>query len=101
MKSPPTWLTEPCPVWCARDHAEDDQPEDRAHRSAGVSVAVIAARPRIGRPEAQPRELVLTRFQHPGDPRSWVALELDGRIATLLLSAESYRALRSVDPLAA
>lgn len=37
----PSWLTEPCPAWCAGDHAEGDHPEDHAHRSSGVDVPVV------------------------------------------------------------
>jgi len=33
MTNRPTWLTEDCPTWCAREHHEQDLPDDRYHRS--------------------------------------------------------------------
>jgi hypothetical protein len=44
----PSWLTEQCPSWCARDHREHDHPEDRYHQSeASLLPGVVAARQAI------------------------------------------------------
>ncbi|MFT4210245.1 MAG: hypothetical protein QM626_00095 [Microbacterium sp.] len=40
----PTWQRTPCPPWCAGGHREDDHPEDRVHRSAGLTVPVVSRR---------------------------------------------------------
>ncbi|GAA1522683.1 DUF6907 domain-containing protein [Nocardioides humi] len=87
----PTWLTEPCPAWCEREHLEDDHPEDRYHQSAVVQVPVVAG-PRAIPMTARlvPLEMTVRIGRHLGERRVWLALEpAEGGAPSLVLSAES------------
>lgn len=95
----PSWLDEACPAWCAREHHEDDHPEDRQHRSRGIEVAgVVADRDRVTmRQVARGTELVVQRSQHLGGAESWVAIsDAEARDPSLEVSAETAERLGSV-----
>jgi hypothetical protein len=48
MEERPTWQVDPCPEWCAGAHAENDHPDDRVHRSAGIAVSAVLRSKRLG-----------------------------------------------------
>lgn len=43
MPSPsrPSWLTRPCPLWCAGEHYETDQAAERSHQGSSHHVPVV------------------------------------------------------------
>lgn len=92
-QSGPTWLTEPCPSWCVRDHREDDHPDDRYHQSEPTIVPAIA-----GDGDAVPAtdslmavDLSVRVGRHLDDELTWVAIETMGPGPGMMLSAESAR----------
>jgi hypothetical protein len=92
----PSWLGEPCPRWCVREHHEDDHPEDRYHQGEASYLPVVA-----GRTDTIPMtssltadELVVRRGRHLGEAVDWLAIESDDlRGLRLLLTVESARTL--------
>ncbi|MCX6401635.1 MAG: hypothetical protein NTX33_17115 [Propionibacteriales bacterium] len=95
--SSPTWLDEPCPPWCVRDHEEDDHPEDRYHQSepslfvgvagSGDQVPVTAS--------LAPLTLGIRLGCHVGEARAWVVIEsLETRHPRMVLTEEAAAALR-------
>lgn len=40
----PAWQIDPCPRWCAATHTVGDHPEDRVHRSDGITISTVARR---------------------------------------------------------
>jgi hypothetical protein len=98
---PPTWLTEPCPPWCARDHREQDHPEDRYHQSAASIAPVIASTlPTVPLTASlEPIDLVVRIGRYVGDLAEWVAIEpLELVQPRLVLTVESTRQLvRHID----
>lgn len=43
----PAWQIDSCPSWCAATHAATDHPEDRVHRSDGITIPTTLRRRRI------------------------------------------------------
>ncbi|TYL55914.1 hypothetical protein FXB39_01565 [Nocardioides sp. BGMRC 2183] len=92
----PSWLAEACPPWCAREHHEQDHPEDRYHQSAPSFAPVIAA---LG--HAIPVtdaltavELIIRMARYVGDVHTWIAIEgTEAPEPRLVLTAESARSL--------
>ncbi|GAA4803299.1 DUF6907 domain-containing protein [Nocardioides caeni] len=92
----PTWLTEPCPSWCARQHHEGDHPEDRFHQSTPSTIDAIA-----GTGDAVPLtstlhacEIVVRRGRHVGDAREWLSIEsAEHPQPRMALTAESAQSL--------
>lgn len=95
-QTPPTWLEEPCPAWCARRHEEDDHPEDRYHQSEGALLAGIAGAADTVPLTASLRatSLAVHLGRHPGEESAWVAVEaLDDLHPRLILTAQTARTL--------
>ena len=94
--SRPVWLTEPCPPWCADDHARQVIPDDRSHTSDLVDVPVIALE-RHRNAEAQivrcavTSDLLLAISRRVGEAETWVSIGADG--GQLDITAESARRL--------
>jgi len=92
----PTWLTEACPSWCAREHEEDDHPEDRYHQSE-PSIAPVIASGQVTVPVTSSLETVdlLVRIgRYVGETTEWMAIEpLELVQPRLLLTVESARHL--------
>ncbi|WP_244931802.1 hypothetical protein [Nocardioides sp. W7] len=94
----PSWLVEPCPPWCVREHREDDHPEDRYHQSQASHLPVVAGStdtiPMTDSLEAV--DVVVRRGRHLGEVVEWLAIESDDlRSLRLLLTVESATALTS------
>jgi len=89
----PSWLTEPCPPWCTREHHEDDHPEDRIHQDDGVVIPVVLAEidSATMRPTPRAVELVIRKVGPIADDRStWISIqETEGPDNYLLLSEQS------------
>ena len=96
VQSRPSWQVDPCPPWCAVDHGERDHPDDRVHRSATETVAVVARRTgfegaRIRRTaEATELDVALSRVD--GDGQTWLYVG-SGPAMAIEVSAESGRRL--------
>ena len=96
MQSRPSWQVDACPAWCVVDHGEHDHPDDRVHRSAALSVPVVARRTgfdgaRILRSaEATEFDVALSRVD--GDWQSWLYVG-SGPAMAVEVSAESGQAL--------
>ncbi len=91
-----TWLTAPCPIWCARAHEQADHPEDRYHRSEPSYVAALAAVERtVPVLDALTATDLLVRVgQYIDDPIAWVAIEAaEDPEPRLVLTLESARLL--------
>ncbi|WP_392390977.1 DUF6907 domain-containing protein [Nocardioides sp. LHD-245] len=94
--SRPTWLAEPCPPWCLREHDEDDHPDDREHRGEAVDLAVVATgEDAVPVTDAlAPLELVVQLHRRVGAPVEWVSIEpAEARQPRLALTRGSARAL--------
>jgi hypothetical protein len=94
--SRPTWLDEPCPPWCLREHDEDDHPEDREHRGAAIDVAVVATgEDAVPVTDALSHlDLVVQLHRRVGGPEEWVSIEpAEARQPRLALTRGSARAL--------
>lgn len=94
----PSWLREPCPWWCTREHDEDDHPEDRYHRSEASLAPAVAGHtdvlPMTASLEAV--EVIVRRGRHVGESVEWLAIESDElQRLRLLLTVESARSLVS------
>ncbi|MFT4286364.1 DUF6907 domain-containing protein [Nocardioides sp.] len=92
----PSWLTEACPAWCAREHREADHPEDRYHQSEPAIVPVIASlAPLVPVPASfEPADLVVRRCRYVADAVEWLAVEtLEAAHLRLVLTLESARRL--------
>lgn len=94
----PTWLTEPCPPWCVRDHAESDHAEDRYHQSEGSWVAALMEDATPGPAVARTTDLVVRLVRRLGEATTWVRVEEAEGALSLRLSAGS--ALRLADAIA-
>ncbi len=95
--SSPTWLDEPCPPWCVRDHEEDDHPEDRYHQSEPSLFAAIAGSgdqvPMTA--SLAPLTLGIHLGRHVGETRAWVVIEsLETRHPRMVLTEEAAVALQ-------
>lgn len=90
----PSWQLDACPHWCAGEHSEHDHPDDRVHRSAGRTVAVIARslhptkEAMVSSSEATEFEIGLSRRD--GKTTTWVFIG-DGAAHRIELSLESAR----------
>jgi hypothetical protein len=71
----PSWMAEPCPAWCVRDHGEDDHPDDRRHQGRPVEVHVVVASEAIPAASGTPATLVVQLDQPVGTRRAWVRIE--------------------------
>ncbi|WGX97977.1 DUF6907 domain-containing protein [Nocardioides sp. L-11A] len=94
--SRPTWLDEPCPSWCLREHDEDDHPEDREHRGEPVDLAVVATgEDAVPVTDAlAPLDLIVQLHRRVGAPVEWVSIEpAEARQPRLALTRGSARAL--------
>ncbi|GAA1527942.1 DUF6907 domain-containing protein [Nocardioides humi] len=97
----PTWLLEPCPAWCTREHVEDDHPEDRYHSSEASVVPAIATDEDRLPPSASADavELIVGMTRPVGELIEWVTIEPSlSRQPRLTLTRES--AQRLLDALA-
>ncbi|MBX3100766.1 MAG: hypothetical protein KF761_14460 [Salinibacterium sp.] len=43
----PIWQIDPCPPWCEATHSSDDHPDDRVHRSEGITISTTTRRRHI------------------------------------------------------
>ncbi len=92
----PTWLDEPCPRWCTRDHREDDHPEDRYHQGEPSVFTTVAGAGDSVPPGAslRPMSLGVRMGRQIGEERTWLLLEpLEDRHPRVVLSLEAARAL--------
>ncbi len=89
-----SWQRSPCPEWCVIDHAEEDHPDDRAHRDAGREIPVRLRVSDFSGSQAtehlREERLVLGRWQRDGESRTWYFLGNDHGVA-LELSEDSAR----------
>jgi hypothetical protein len=95
-RSRPTWLVEPCPPWCLREHEEADHPEDREHRGAAVRVSVLASGEDTIPATASlgALDLLVQLHRRVGETLEWVSIEpAEARQPRLALSRESARFL--------
>lgn len=87
----PTWLTEPCPPWCVREHREDDHPEDRKHESDATLFPAVVATFDPKEERSRPCEFVVTLSRRVGAAETWLFIgEAEGgehRILTTPASA--------------
>jgi hypothetical protein len=92
----PTWLTEPCPSWCARDHHEHDHPEDRYHQSLPSVVPAVAGSA-VNVPvtsSLQALDLVIRLGRYVGEATDWLVIEAaEQREPRLVITADSARLL--------
>ncbi len=95
----PSWLVEPCPSWCAREHEETDHPEDRYHQSDPAVVPAIASTV-VSVPVTASFEevdLVIRRCRYVADSVEWMAIEgLKSVEPRLVLTSDSARVLLRV-----
>ena len=101
--SQPSWLHEPCPAWCTREHREDDHPEDRVHQDDGVVIAAVLgdAHPTTLAVSGRPTELVVQRYRPiPRRTPTWLRIEEPegGSRTPLLLTDETAVRLRRALP---
>ena len=70
----PSWLTEPCPSWCANEHREEDHLEDRVHKSAGlITPAVVRRSPVLADVEpGEATEILVQTLRLVGATETWV-----------------------------
>lgn len=91
-----SWLTEACPPWCTREHAEGDHPEDRYHQSE-PSILTVVAGPGDAVPvtaSLRPTTLALRAGRHLDDDLTWVVIEsLEEPLPRLVLTADAARDL--------
>lgn len=93
----PRWQQTQCPPWCASEHLEDDHPDDRVHRSAGMSRSITTRWPRFSGTsmiaDVQEVDVEVGLKQIDGSEQAWLyvgagpgrALELDVSQAANLL----------------
>ncbi|WP_370289681.1 hypothetical protein [Nocardioides sp.] len=88
---PPTWLSEPCPTWCTREHLDDDHPDDRFHQSEARFVAAIASPAAVPDPAALASlDLVVRAGRHLGHDLTWIQVSAaEAAHPTLVLSLDS------------
>jgi hypothetical protein len=84
-----------CPVWCRKDHAEDDHPDDRHHQSAAELVAVVTGSPMLEPDElARPASAVARLVRRTGSDLTWVeVVSEEGPEVRLVVTVESARRL--------
>jgi hypothetical protein len=92
----PSWQVDPCPSWCVGEHLESDHPDDRQHRSASFSVAVIARRTELGPDRlvrsAEPTEFEVGLSRTDGEQDTWLYIG-EGPGMSIEITAESARRL--------
>lgn len=100
----PTWLTEACPSWCTRIHAENDHPEDRVHHSEGTLTPAIVRRSSIVTDDepGEGAEILTQAMRAVGRPETWILIcEPEDTRSMLLLRREAAGDLaRSLDRVA-
>ncbi|KRB77165.1 hypothetical protein ASE01_10485 [Nocardioides sp. Root190] len=92
----PTWLGESCPSWCAREHGEDDHPEDRFHQSEPSLFPAVAGSGDTVPLAASMQAVTLgVRIgRQVGEDRTWLLIEsLEHRRPRTVLTHETARAL--------
>lgn len=72
----PSWLTDPCPEWCAAKHREADFPDDRRHFSAWLRPVPLTHAPPVGKHQ---RVLMVYVEQHVDDDSPCVVLTEEHR----------------------
>jgi len=76
--SRPSWQVTECPAWCVVEHQEDDHPDDRTHRDAGVDIPVVTRRRHYERDElvadVECGYFTLGRWQRDGEHEVWISL---------------------------
>jgi hypothetical protein len=88
----PSWLLEPCPAWCTREHEEDDHPEDRYHASEATCLPAIGATADTvpAAASADAFDLIVHIRRQLDDPTDWVTIEpAQTRLPRLTLTRES------------
>jgi len=92
VQSRAQWQVERCPRWCAGGHRDDDHPDDRVHRSASLSVPVVARRTWFEgagiRRMAESCELEVALSRVDGDSQTWLYVG-GGPGAAIEVTAES------------
>lgn len=95
----PSWQLDDCPTWCVGGHREDDHPDDRVHRSLGVTVPVTARATTFPggarRVDVEVVDLDIGISRADGERQTWFYvgsgpdryLELSGESASRLLGA--------------
>jgi hypothetical protein len=92
----PSWQAAPCPPWCAREHTENDHPEDRYHQSEPSIVAAVAgAGDVVPLPSSlRPVSLAVRAGRYADDELTWLVVEpLEARAPRMVLTREAAAAL--------
>lgn len=91
----PTWLNEPCPVWCDNSHTDVDLDVDRRHMGTMGSVALTTMQYEKRGDRFLPPSLDINLWRHYRETEPRVSIELDtGDEATPFLTlAEARRFL--------
>jgi hypothetical protein len=92
----PTWLTEECPAWCAREHREHDHPEDRYHRSEpSIVPGIVAVRETVPVTDSlEGLDLIIWLGRYVGTTVTWLTIEpIERREPRLTMTTETARML--------
>lgn len=88
---PAKWQTKPCPPWCAREHRDNDHPDDRFHDSARTVVPTIFAQPdRVaarGRWILESDDLTIVTSQHEKNATAITFIGREDRVGQELMMA--------------
>ncbi|MEX0428453.1 hypothetical protein AB3X52_12550 [Nocardioides sp. DS6] len=88
----PSWQREPCPLWCIREHGEDDIALDRYHQGppASLSVAMSTRPDEPHHNNFETVDLTLRVGRFSGEIVDWVAIEpIELTVPRIVLTAES------------
>ena len=86
------WQVDRCPPWCIGGHGERDHPDDRVHRSLGVTVPAVVRRPILTPTsldfDVASAEIEVGLARLDGDTHTWVYIG-SGPGESIEISAES------------
>ena len=92
----PSWQSDVCPSWCARQHTEADHPDDRRHQDEGRVLAGVVLRQDTPADQriAEPSELIISISCAVNDEDVWIYIgEGERRERHLHLSHETAQRL--------
>jgi hypothetical protein len=92
----PSWLAEPCPRWCRREHHEQDHAEDRYHQSEATAFpAIVAVEPSVpATASLEALALVVWIGRYAGEFEEWAVIEpVEQREPRMVMTADSAAAL--------
>lgn len=91
QRNRPDWQAEDCPPWCAREHLNDDHPEDRIHQSEPRAVPALRRRSLLpeDRPERTELEITIASTMASSSSARWIMMGEGEGPALLILDEAS------------